>query len=363
MATKTEIQDYIDQALPDNTNGEISEGDVRNALKALTDWTTDYNPAWDYRGAWVAGQFLLNDVVTLNGSTYRCKVAHTNQSPTNTVYWDIVAAKGDSGDQIQNFGGSLVKNGALELGTLDNWTGSTNTIVEDSDGIAIRVGTDVGINLIQVRFIKNRLYCISADVKSDQSVLLSLQLFQKNGEVFLKNFGSGSSTAGLPTGVLANYETKKFFYGGPSETGSTSFGSAYSFRLFLERQNGVTETFLKNVILQVVALSEPVPSNLEWYPDGQALFDPANPLRKGTYINSTVGIFWHTQQEIPLQPNGTSISFNIRRTYKFTWAVLYNDAVTIVSQPSATVNANTDALLVLTGTAGKSLTISIQQIQ
>jgi hypothetical protein len=123
-----------------------------------------------------------------------------------------------------------------------------------------------------------------------------------------------------------------------------------------------TTVRISRVQLHEVEKSEPVPSNLPWLPDGQAVFDNTNPLKKGTYISVSAGIVWHTVKEITLQPNGTSVVFNIRRTYKFTWSAMYNDGVTIVSQPPETVNTNTDALLTLTGTVGKTLTIQIQQI-
>lgn len=51
------------------------------------------------RGAWSSGaNYAVNDVVSLNGSSYLAIQAGTNQNPaTQTAYWLVLAAKGDTG--------------------------------------------------------------------------------------------------------------------------------------------------------------------------------------------------------------------------------------------------------------------------
>jgi hypothetical protein len=50
------------------------------------------------KGAWSgATAYVAGDAVTSNGSSYRCKLAHTNQAPPNVTYWDLLASKGDTG--------------------------------------------------------------------------------------------------------------------------------------------------------------------------------------------------------------------------------------------------------------------------
>jgi hypothetical protein len=51
------------------------------------------------RGAWSSGaSYVTNDVVSLSGSSYLAIQASTNQSPaTQTAYWLVLAAKGDTG--------------------------------------------------------------------------------------------------------------------------------------------------------------------------------------------------------------------------------------------------------------------------
>lgn len=53
---------------------------------------TNWSRAWSSSTA-----YQVNDAVTSNGSSYICILAHTNQAPPNSTYWDILASKGDTG--------------------------------------------------------------------------------------------------------------------------------------------------------------------------------------------------------------------------------------------------------------------------
>ena len=55
-------------------------------------------------GAWNDGTQYVNnetyiDIVEHNGSAYLCKLTHTNQGPPNAAYWELLAGKGDTGEQ------------------------------------------------------------------------------------------------------------------------------------------------------------------------------------------------------------------------------------------------------------------------
>ena len=53
-----------------------------------------------WRGIWVSQNYILHDTVEYLGSTYTCKLnTVSSEIPTNTTYWDLVAAKGDTGPQ------------------------------------------------------------------------------------------------------------------------------------------------------------------------------------------------------------------------------------------------------------------------
>lgn len=54
----------------------------------------------NWERAWSsATAYVVNDAVAYNGSSYICILAHANQAPPNTTYWDVVASKGDKGDK------------------------------------------------------------------------------------------------------------------------------------------------------------------------------------------------------------------------------------------------------------------------
>ena len=82
------------------------------------------------------------------------------------------------------------------------------------------------------------------------------------------------------------------------------------------------------------------------------------------YFLGINGTFPYQPSQITITPPvGTAMVYNLQRPYKFTFSIIYNDGLTVVSQPSATVAANTAANLSLTNTAvGKSITVQILQI-
>lgn len=85
--------------------------------------------AW--KGAWSAvTSYVIGDVATLAGSSYRCKIAHINHTPPNGIYWDVLAMKGDTGaqgipgilmkiedDPTPKLGGDLIVNGKKIVST------------------------------------------------------------------------------------------------------------------------------------------------------------------------------------------------------------------------------------------------------
>ncbi|GMO40871.1 carbohydrate-binding protein [Bradyrhizobium sp. TM233] len=49
-------------------------------------------------GAWSGStDYVIGDVVTLSGSSYICILDHTNHTPPNATYWQLLASKGDTG--------------------------------------------------------------------------------------------------------------------------------------------------------------------------------------------------------------------------------------------------------------------------
>ncbi|WP_454647790.1 glycine-rich domain-containing protein [Bradyrhizobium liaoningense] len=55
--------------------------------------------AFQLKGAWSgATAYTVGDVVSLSGSSYACILDHTNHTPPNTTYWQLLAERGTDGD-------------------------------------------------------------------------------------------------------------------------------------------------------------------------------------------------------------------------------------------------------------------------
>jgi hypothetical protein len=101
------------------------------------------------RGAWGSGStYAVNDVVSYNGSSYLAIQASTNQQPdTQTAYWLVLAAKGDTGAGDVSGPASSVDS---ELALFNSTTGklikraSTTGILKGTSGVlsAATAGTD-----------------------------------------------------------------------------------------------------------------------------------------------------------------------------------------------------------------------------
>jgi hypothetical protein len=85
------------------------------------------------RGAWNSGaSYAINDVVSLSGSSYLAIQAGTNQNPaTQTAYWLVLAAKGDTG------AGDVTLNDAQ---TLTNKTLTNPNVNNYTEGV-VAIGT------------------------------------------------------------------------------------------------------------------------------------------------------------------------------------------------------------------------------
>ena len=101
------------------------------------------------RGAWSSGStYAVNDVVSLSGSSYLAIQASTNQNPsTQTAYWLVLAAKGDTGSGDVTGPASSVDS---EIAIYNSTTGkiikraSTTGILKGTSGVlsAATAGTD-----------------------------------------------------------------------------------------------------------------------------------------------------------------------------------------------------------------------------
>jgi hypothetical protein len=378
MPTAAEIKSFINDALADNTTRAITEQVMRDTLTELVDWTTEYNPTWVNRGTWSsATAYVLNDYVQLNGSTYRCILAHTNQTPPNATYWILIAAKGDAGangNGLVNMGQSIFLNSSLENNTADNWTLGAAGSLETTDilnGLAslklVAGASAVSANSIARCFIdKTKVYKITCWAKASSGTpIISLRLKCYNRSGVLINYVRGDVNSVYSNlNITTSWVKYEFFYLGIFVPGSGTtidfHADTVSAQLVVWNNTASSTVLFSNIIVEELNSDNFIPSNLSQIPVGQNIFDPTNRARMGERLSDGNNA-WFTGKELALYPNGTSISMVVQRPYKWTWALLYNDGVTTVTLPSATINANAAATFVLTGTAGKSYTILIYQ--
>lgn len=73
------------------------------------------------RGAWqTATTYFVDDVVSDNGSSWRCILQHSSHQPPNATYWELFVSKGDKGD---------AGTGVVWLG---DWSNATAYVLNDA---------------------------------------------------------------------------------------------------------------------------------------------------------------------------------------------------------------------------------------
>lgn len=92
-------------------------------VKSAGTWTyLGIFKALKFAGAWSgATDYTVGDVVTLSGSSYVCVLEHTNHTPPNTTYWQLLASKGTDGAAA-----------TLSIGTVTTGAGGSSAAVANS---------------------------------------------------------------------------------------------------------------------------------------------------------------------------------------------------------------------------------------
>jgi hypothetical protein len=133
---------------PQGPQGETGPQGATGATGAAgaTGATGATGPPWDgWQGAWVtATSYAVNDVVEYDGSAYICVQAinDTNPPPLGPLYWDLLAAKGDTGatgatgaqgpqgEQGPAGSGDVTGPGAVTDGQLVQFDGTTGSLLK-----------------------------------------------------------------------------------------------------------------------------------------------------------------------------------------------------------------------------------------
>lgn len=88
-----------DPSLGDDGQYALQPTTGKQWVKSSGVWTYQgIYKAFQLKGAWdSATAYSVGDVVTLSGSSYACVLDHTNHTPPNVTYWQLLASKGDTG--------------------------------------------------------------------------------------------------------------------------------------------------------------------------------------------------------------------------------------------------------------------------
>lgn len=117
---------------PDDAKPPLTadEGQVIQEAATGRTWVMQ-SGAWTFVGAYKAlgtaapwssaTAYNVNDVVSLNGTSYICILANTNHTPPNATYWVVLAAKGDTGDAA-----------TITVGTVTTGAAGSNVVVTNS---------------------------------------------------------------------------------------------------------------------------------------------------------------------------------------------------------------------------------------
>lgn len=90
--------------------------------------------AFQLKGAWDSGtDYTVGDVVSLGGSSYVCVLDHTNHTPPNVTYWQLLAERGTDGDDgaAATVAVGTVTTGAGGSAAAVNNSGTSNAAVLD----------------------------------------------------------------------------------------------------------------------------------------------------------------------------------------------------------------------------------------
>lgn len=237
-------------------------------------------------GSTIKDTLDLTDAASLakiiNGSkelqAYIKKIAGSNVTPP--IVQDIVTSINNSymldGVQYQNFGGSILTNGAGELGNADNWSFD---FFENSN-IKLTAPNSV-TNETKIKLKQYQLLKLNFDYKLNTGVqLICLFCYDSNGV----EIDSSLYYVSIPTSL--NFTNKTIFLSKIINEVNHSYS-----KIQFGGWNNANEFEFKDLIVSFCSLGEAVPSNLSNLPTGQEVYDSTTGDR-GRYNGTTID--WYT---------------------------------------------------------------------
>ena len=139
-----------------------------------------------WQGIWVSQNYVVNQAVEYNGASYVCKLnTVASEVPTNTTYWDVLAAKGDTGSTGPS--GSVEFDDQYAASQTD--TNTTSTSYVDIDSLTVTTSNTQALDyLVSVNLSvsnsgngKKVSFRVLADgVEAADSVLNTIDTLQAN---------------------------------------------------------------------------------------------------------------------------------------------------------------------------------------
>lgn len=238
-------------------------------------------------------KFMEGVVASYSGNTLTVAV-DTIEGTGTFASWNInvtgergaAGSHGASGDTVQNYGLSLLKNGALEEGAPNRWTGSGLAIATDEfEGMKVLEAT-TGNNTSYIWLRSDRLYKVEYFVKGTGNHSVFVNLYKRDNTAAPKTDASTGAyfkfSAAMPSGL-----TKTIGYIGGVGTNAMNISStAVKAKLSFLGHGSVVVSIAK-LVLTEVGLGESVPYNLPFLPAGQHVHDPTT-FAQGIYNGTAV---------------------------------------------------------------------------
>jgi hypothetical protein len=186
-------------------------------------------------------------------------------------------AAGVAGDQYRAFAGSLVKNGAAELGTAENWADAVLGAVHEGlfslDFVVTAAKSCLNSNAFHID--NRRLIKITCNAKTTAGNYgFYLKRLDKDGVAINQNSQANIFPINTINYTNTAWETKVAYFGGISTSTHTAIGintAKAQVSLFLSAASTLS---ISHLCVQHVSLGEPVPYNLPYLPQWQTVYDP-----------------------------------------------------------------------------------------
>lgn len=179
---------------------------------------------------------------------------------------------GASGDSAQNYGASLIKNGALEDNNLGRWTGTGLAIGADNEGMPTLEGT-AGNNTSYIWLRTDKLYKAEYLIKGTGNHSMLVNLYKRDNSAAPKTDNSAGAYFKFNSAMPANFTKVIGYIGGVGTNNINLSANTVKAKVSFIGHNGALISLSKLVVTEV-SLGEPVPYNLPYLPTFQTVYDP-----------------------------------------------------------------------------------------